>query len=180
MSIDRAVRLAPRWRRVIACALWAGAAWTVLSWTASLEHVLYGAIVSVLAAAAVAPLGPAVRPWLLFDVRRLARVVALAATSLLRIVRANAGLARRVWSPSLPLRSGMLVFPTKTKSDVTLTAVALVSSVIVDNQLVDLEPGRVQYHAIWVESTDPEEAYEAINGPLERLLLPLDPGSSDG
>jgi multicomponent Na+:H+ antiporter subunit E len=142
--------------------------------------VLYGAAASVLAAVAISPLGPAARPWLLLDVRRLGRLAALAATSLVRIVRANAVLARRVWSPSLPLRSGMLVFPTKMKSDGALTAVALVSSVIVDNQLVDLEPGRVQYHAIWVDSTDPEEAYEAINGPLERLLQPLDPWSSDG
>ena len=131
---------------------------------------------SVLAAVALSPLGPAARPWLLGDPRRLGRLVALAAVCLVRIVRANVVLARRVWSPSLPLRSGMLVFPTKMKSEGAVTAVALVSSVIVDNQLVDLEPGRFQYHAVWVGSTDPEEAYEAINGRLERLLRPLDPG----
>ncbi len=131
---------------------------------------------SVLAALALSPLGPAARPWLLSDPRRLGRLVALAAVCLVRIVRANVVLARRVWSPSLPLRSGMLVFPTKMKSEGAVTAVALVSSVIVDNQLVDLERGRFQYHAVWVCSTDPEEAYEAINGRLERLLRPLDPG----
>lgn len=141
---------------------------------------LYGAVVSVLAALVISPLGPAARPWLLVDLRRVGRFVALAGTCLVRIVRANIVLARRVWSPSLPLRSGMLVFPTKMKSDGAVTAVALVSSVIVDNQIVDLEPGRVQYHAIWVESTDPDEAYEAINGSLERLLQPLDPGPTDG
>ncbi|HEV3401934.1 MAG TPA: Na+/H+ antiporter subunit E [Acidimicrobiales bacterium] len=160
--------------------MWASAAWTVLSWTASVEHILYGAVASVLAAFAVSPLGPTARPWVLADLRRLGRMVTLAALALVRIVRANVVLARRVWSPSLPLRSGMLVFPTKMRSDGSVTAVALVSSVIVDNQLVDLEPGRFQYHAIWVDSTDPEDAYEAINGPLERLLRPLDPGSSDG
>ena len=96
----------------------------------------------------------------------------------MRIVRANVGLARRVWSPSLPLRSGMVVFPTEMESDGAVTAVALVSSVIVDNQLVDLEPGRVQYHALWIDSTDPQEIYEAINGPLERLVKPLDPGAT--
>jgi multicomponent Na+:H+ antiporter subunit E len=125
-------------------------------------------------------LGPAARPWLVLDVRRLGRLVALAGTSLVRIVRANVSLARRVWSPSLPLRSGMVVFPTATKSDGAVTAVALVSSVIVDNQIVDLEPGRFQYHAIWVDSTDPDDVYETINGPLERLILPLDPGAHDG
>jgi multicomponent Na+:H+ antiporter subunit E len=135
--------------------------------------------VSVLTALAISPLGPAARPWLLADLRRLGRLVALAALCLVRIVRANVVLARRVWSPSLPLRSGMLVFRTDMKSDGALTAVSLVSSVIVDNQLVDLAPGRVQYHAIWIGSTDPEDAYEAINGPLERLLQPLDPGPNN-
>jgi len=143
------------------------------------EHALYGTVASVLAALLISPLGPAARPWLLADLRRVGRLLALAGISLVRIVRANVVLARRVWSPSLPLRSGMLVFPTKMESDGALTAVALVSSVIVDNQLVDLEPGRVQYHAVWVESPDPDDAYEAINGPLERLLQPLDPGSAD-
>jgi multicomponent Na+:H+ antiporter subunit E len=133
----------------------------------------------VLAALVISPLGPAARPWLVLDPRRLGRLILLAGICLVRIVRANVMLARRVWSPSLPLRSGMLVFPTRMKSDGALTAVALVSSVIVDNQLVDVEPGRVQYHAIWVEATDPEEAYEAINGSLERLLQPLDPGPTD-
>ena len=135
---------------------------------------------SVLAALAVSPLGPAARPWLLADVRRLGRLVALAGLCLVRIVRANVVLARRVWSPSLPLRSGMLVFPTEMRSDGAVTAVALVSSVIVDNQLVDLEPGRFQYHAVWVDSTDPDDIYETINGPIERLVRPLDPGSRDG
>jgi multicomponent Na+:H+ antiporter subunit E len=154
--------------------------WAVLSWTASWEHVLYGAVASVLAAVVISPLGAAARPWLLLDGRRLGRLVAVAATSLVRIVRANVALARRVWSPSLPLRSGMVVFPTEMNGDGGVTAVALVSSVIVDNQIVDLEPGRFQYHAVWIESPDPEDTYEAINGPLERLLQPLDPGSSDG
>ncbi len=74
----------------------------------------------------------------------------------------------------------MVVFPTEMKSDGAVTAVALVSSVIVDNQLVDLEPGRFQYHAVWVDSTDPNDVYEVINGPLERLVKPLDAGSSNG
>lgn len=141
---------------------------------------LYGTAVSILAAVVISPLGAAARPWLLLDVRRLGRLVALVATSLVRIVRANVSLARRVWSPSLPLRSGMVVFPTRAKSDGAVTAVALVSSVIVDNQIVDLEPGRFQYHAVWLDSTDPADVYETINGPLERLILPLDPESHDG
>lgn len=145
-----------------------------MSWSTSREQLLYGLVTAVVAALAISPLGPAARPWLLVDPRRLARLVALAATSLGRILWANLMLARRVWSPSLPLRSGMLVIPTEMRSDAAVCAVALVSSVIVDNQLVDLDDGRLQYHAVWVESEDPQEARERIHGRLERLIQPLE------
>ena len=128
-------------------------------------------------ALALAPLGPVARPWRLLDPRRLARLAVVAATSIVRIVLANVGLARRVWSPSLPIRTGMVVVPTEVRGDGALTAVGLVSSVIVDHQLVDMEPGRLQYHAIWVTSEDPAGARERINGPLERLVAPLDRGT---
>jgi multicomponent Na+:H+ antiporter subunit E len=120
------------------------------------------------------------RPWKLADPRRLARVVAVAATSLVRIVSANVELARRVWSPSLPIRTGMLVIPTDMRSDGAVFTVGVLGSVIVDHQLVDLEPGRLQYHALWVASEDPEEARERINGPVERLIRPLDEAAVDG
>jgi multicomponent Na+:H+ antiporter subunit E len=129
---------------------------------------------------ALAPLGPVARPWKLADPRRLARVVAVAATSLVRIVSANVELARRVWSPSLPIRTGMLVIPTDMRSDGAVFTVGVLGSVIVDHQLVDLEPGRLQYHALWVASEDPEEARERINGPVERLIRPLDEAAVDG
>jgi multicomponent Na+:H+ antiporter subunit E len=179
-SIDRAPRLAERWRRVLALAPWAGATWVVLSWTATVEQAVYGTVAALLASVALAPLGPVARPWKLADPRRLARVVAVAATSLVRIVSANVELARRVWSPSLPIRTGMLVIPTDMRSDGAVFTVGVLGSVIVDHQLVDLEPGRLQYHALWVASEDPEEARERINGPVERLIRPLDEAAVDG
>ena len=72
----------------------------------------------------------------------------------------------------------MLVIPTDLKSDSGITVLGLLGSIIVDHQLVDLEPGRLQYHAVWVASEDPTEARERINGPLERLLKPLDEEAS--
>jgi hypothetical protein len=44
--------------------------------------------------------------------------------------------------------------------------------------LVDLDPGRLQYHAVWVVSEDPEEARQVINGSVERLLQPMGEGES--
>jgi multicomponent Na+:H+ antiporter subunit E len=102
----------------------------------------------------------------------------MGATSLGRILGANLGLARRVWSPSLPLRTGMLVIPTDLRTDGAVTFMGLLGSLIVEYQLVDLEPGRLQYHAIWVASEDPDEARHLINGRAEHLLRPFDEEAS--
>lgn len=102
----------------------------------------------------------------------------MGATSLARIVRANLGLARRVWSPSLPLRTGMLVVPTDLRTDGTVTMVGVLGSLVVEYQLVDVERGRLQYHAVWIASEDPDEARDLINGRVEDLLRPLDEEAS--
>ncbi len=157
-----------------ALALWSGAAWVLLTWTATVEAAAYGVAVSVAAALTLAPLGPAALPWRVLRPGRLWRLATLVVTSAGRIVWANLVLARRVWAPSRPIRSGMLVVPTDLTSDGCITAVGLLGSIIVDHQLVDLEAGRLQYHAVWVVSEDPDEAKERINGPVERLLVPVD------
>jgi len=53
--------------------------------------------------------------------------------------------------------------------------VGLMTSLVVDNQLVDLDPsrGQLQYHAVAVPAGGPDEAAEATNLPAERLLRPL-------
>ncbi len=145
-----------------------------MTWTATVEQAAYGVAVSIAVALLLSPLGPAARPWRLLRPRRLVRLFAIGATSGARILWANVVLARRVWSPSLPIRTGMLVVPTDLRSDSGVTVIGLLGSIIVDHQLVDLEPGRLQYHAVWVASEDPIEARERINGRLERLLKPFD------
>ncbi|MDP8993178.1 MAG: Na+/H+ antiporter subunit E [Actinomycetota bacterium] len=159
---------------VAALAVWSGMAWAVLSWTTAVEQAVYGAVISIAVAVALSPLGPAARPWRLLHPKRLVRVAAVAVLSVARIVWANVVLAWRVWSPSRPIRTGMLVVPAGVSTDGAITAIGLLGSIIVDHQLVDLERGRLQYHAVWVESEDPDDARERINGRMERLLLPLD------
>jgi multicomponent Na+:H+ antiporter subunit E len=161
-------------------ALWSGIAWVLLTWTATVEQAAYGVAVSIGVAMVLSPLGPVARPWRLLRPGRLLRLVAVVTTSAGRILWANVVLARRVWSPSLPIRSGMLVVPTDLRTDGGLTAIGLLGSIIVDHQLVDLEPGRLQYHAVWVASEDPIEARERINGRLERLLRPIEEEANHG
>lgn len=173
-SIGLANELAGRSGDYLSFALWAGVAWVLLTWTASVEQAVYGVVVSVATALILWPLGPPARPWKALRPSRLLRLATLAVTSTARIVWANLVLARRVLSPARPIRTGMLVVPTEVRGDGAVTVLGLLGSIIVDHQLVDLEPGRLQYHAVWVVSEDPVEARERINGRLERLLQPLD------
>ncbi len=161
-------------RRIVALFCWAYAAWVLLTWTRTAEQLLFGAGVAAVVAVALAPLGEVAGPWQLLTPRRLAAIAALLALTSYRIVAANLRLSRLIWDPRLRerLRTGMVVVPTTQNSAGGLTAVGLITSVIVDNQLVDLDPsrGELQYHAVEVPGGDPEQAREKINGPVERLL----------
>lgn len=166
-------------RRGIAIAIWAFTVWLVLTWTVTAEQLTTGALVAILVAVAMAPLGGVVRPWRLLDPRRFAALVALMAMSLVQIVRANISLAIRIWRPSRPLKSGMVVVPTTLRSDGGLASVGLISSLIVDNQIVDLdrEQHLLQYHAVEVPKGTKAEQAEAINAPIERLIAKVERNS---
>ena len=160
--------------RAAALFCWAYAVWVLLTWTRTAEQLLFGAGIAAAVAAALAPLGPVAGPWRLLTPRRLAAAARLAALAAVRIVAANLALARLIWHPRLRerLRSGMIVVPTAAHSAAGLTAVGLITSLIVDNQLADLDPSRarLQYHAVQIPPGTPEQAREHVNGPVERIL----------
>lgn len=156
-------------RRVLALAIWGFAVWLLLTWTATAEQLIFGAVLSVITGSAMASLGAVTAPWSLLNPRRIAAVAGLFVLALGQIVRANVGLARRIWSPSRPLRSGMLVVPTIARTDGELAAAGLISSLVVDNQIVDLDRSRdaLLYHVVAVPDGDRSEA---INAPIERRV----------
>jgi multicomponent Na+:H+ antiporter subunit E len=144
-------------RRVAALFCWAYLVWVLLTWTLTLEQLLFGAAFALAVAVVLAPLGEVAEPWQLLRRRRLAATAALLLLAARRIVLANLRLSRLIWDPRLrlrdgPLRSGMIIVPTQARSAGQLTAVGLITSVIVDNQLTDLDPSRaeLQYHAVEV------------------------------
>lgn len=163
-------------RRGVAIAIWAFAVWLLLTWTVTAEQLTTGAVIAVCLAVAMAPLRDVVPPWRLLDPRRLVAVLALAGLGLIKIVRANISLAVRIWRPQRPLKSGMVVVPTTLRSDGGLASVGLISSLIVDNQIVDLgrEQHVLQYHAVSVPEGTKSEQAEAINAPIERLVARIE------
>jgi multicomponent Na+:H+ antiporter subunit E len=159
---------------VLALFCWAYGAWVLLTWTRTAEQLLFGAAIAAAVAVALAPLGDVAGPWRLLAPRRLAANAGLAWYAARRIVAANLKLSRLIWDPRLRqrLRSGMIIVPTSQDTAGGLTAVGLITSLIVDNQLADLDPSRdeLQYHAVQVPGGTPEQARERVNGPVERWL----------
>jgi multicomponent Na+:H+ antiporter subunit E len=167
--------------RVAALFTWAFGVWVLLTWTLTLEQLVVGAVIAAAVAFALAPLGEVAAPWRLLEPRRLAAAVRLLLIASARIVAASLRLAVVIWAPGRPQRSGMVIAATRERSPGGLTATALLTSVIVDNQLVDLDVARrrLQYHAVAVPEGDAWQVRDAINGPIERALAPLERGRKE-
>lgn len=161
---------------VAALFAWAYLAWVLLTWTLTAEQLAFGAGIAAAVAVALAPLGRAVGPWWFLTPRRLGSLVRLVAVTAVRVVVTNVKLSARIWNPKRPLSSGMIVVATHERSDGGLAAVGLISSLIVDNQIVDLDrrTRHLQYHAVAVPDGDRRAARAQVNGPVEDLLKPLE------
>jgi multicomponent Na+:H+ antiporter subunit E len=160
------------WRRVLALWCWSILIWTLLSWTATVEQVAVGAAVSLVVALACAPLGPVAGPWALLYPRRIVPLLGLAAAVSARVVVANWHLTRRIWSRAGP-PSGMVVVPTAARTDGELTTVGVLTSLIVNSQIVDLDRRRhqLQYHTVEVTSRDPEANRDRVNRAVEERTI---------
>jgi multicomponent Na+:H+ antiporter subunit E len=164
--------------RVAGLACWAFLVWVLLTWTLSAEQLIFGAVIALVVAVALAPLGAVAGPWRLLRPRALAGGVWLLIVAAGRVLLANLRLSRRIWDPRRPLASGMVIAPTRERTDGGLAAVGVISSLIVDNQIVDLDvrAHELQYHAVSVPEGGAGTVYEEVNGPVEDLLKPFGPG----
>jgi multicomponent Na+:H+ antiporter subunit E len=163
--------------RVAGLACWAFGAWVLLTWTLTVEQLLIGAVIALVVALALAPLGNVAGPWRLLRPRALAGGAWLLIATAGRVFLANLSLSRRIWDPRRPLASGMVIAPTQERTDGGLAAVGVISSLIVDNQIVDLDARaqELQYHAVAVPDGGAEKVRQKVNGPVEDLLNPFEP-----
>jgi multicomponent Na+:H+ antiporter subunit E len=163
--------------RLIGLWCWAYLVWALLTWTLTVEQLLFGAVIALVVAVALAPLGDVAGPWRLLRPRALAGGAWLLMAAAGRVLLANLRLARRIWDPRRPLTSGMVITPTRERQDWGLAAVGVISSLIVDNQITDLDARahELQYHAVAVPDGGAAQAREQINGPVEALLKPFHP-----
>lgn len=163
--------------RLIALWCWGYLVWVLLTWTRTVEQQVYGVCIAAAVAVALAPLGEVAGPWRLLRPRALAGGAWLLIAAAGRVLLANLRLGRRIWDPRRPLASGMVITPTRERQDWGFAAVGVISSLIVDNQITDLDVRRheLQYHAVAVPRGGQKKAYQEINGPVEDLLNPFRP-----
>lgn len=154
---------------------WCFLVWVVLTWTLTVEQMVFGVLAATLVTTGLTPRRRVAGPWLMLLPRNLAVFGQLLALVAARVVVANVHLASMVWRPRIPVRSGMVVVPTRMESPGALTVVGLLSSLIVMNQIVDVdrEGGQLQYHTVDAPG-DTDEAYDTMNGPIERILAGWD------
>jgi multicomponent Na+:H+ antiporter subunit E len=153
-------------RRFAAAFCWAYLTWALLTCTLTIEQVAVGVLFAGLAALVCAPLGPLAGPWAVLVPRRALALARLAGGVFVRMVRANLSLTRLIWSRHPRPRSGMVIVGTQVGGDGSLATVGMLTSVVVDSQLVDVDRarGRLQYHVVEVAGR------ARINGPVEDLL----------
>ena len=162
---------------------WGFLVWVLLTWTLTAEQLLYGGVIALSVAVALAPLGRVAGPWRLLRPRVFLGGCWLLIAAAGRVLLANLSLSRRIWDPRRPLASGMVITPTRERADWGVAAVGVISSLIVDNQIVDLDAHahELQYHAVAVPAGGADKARDAINGPVEDLLKPFHlPGQRKG
>ena len=158
-----------RWLSIWA---WTYLVWIILTWSKAPEQLSFGAVAAAVVATLLAPprtgrsaMGPP----------KSSPVGCLGACRSLRSGehdRREFLSSCRILSRSRPLRPGMVVVPTEMKTEGELKAVGVLMSLIVDNQIVDLDRKRneLQYHGVRLETGDPAVNRSQINGPLEDLL----------
>lgn len=158
--------------------LLAWAAWVLLAWpvdaeTGAIERVdlIVGAIVA-LAVAFVASSDHGAPLSRVLDPRRWLWALAFLAVLTWHVLWANLDVARRVLSPSLPIRPGIVEIHTPLKSTAGQTLLANAITLTPGTLTVDVgsEPGVLYVHWIDVERGDAQAATERIAGRFSRLL----------
>jgi len=159
-------------RSRIAMFLVALAAWCLLSWSVSIQHLAVGVVVSLIVAVSVGDLFISRPHMMTHPVRWLNLVFVYAPLLAWECVKANFDVAYRVLNPGLPVRPGIVRIRTSLRSDTGLTFLANSITLTPGTMTVDVDAdeGILYIHWINVSSDDPAERARRIAGRFEPVL----------
>ena len=149
--------------------------WLLITWSLEVQKLIAGAIICLVAALFSArffvqgrPFG-LLRPGCFFS--ELAYFLVIFPGEL---IKANWDVARRAFSPSLPVNPGIVCVPTGLKNDCALNLLAnsiTLTPGTITMDIADDEEGRTWYYIHCIDAdaeSAPEEKGEAIKGTLEK------------
>lgn len=146
--------------------------WLILSWSFDWQHLVVGALVSLLVSAMVGGLF-ITRPHLLrHPMRYVYFFFAYLPLLLWEVIKANFDVAYRVAHPKLPINPGIVKLKTNLRSDTGITFLANSITLTPGTMTVDVdkEAGILYVHWIDVKEKDIEAATRYIAGRFEPLL----------
>lgn len=148
------------------------AVWCILCWVPDTEHLIAGAVVSLVVAAVMGGLF-VTRPHMLTHPARIFFFIFwYLPVFAWELLKANLDVAYRVIHPSLPIKPGIVKLKTGLKSDTGLTFLAN-SITLTPGTLtidVDSEKGFLYIHWIYVKGDDPETVFRQIGSRFEPIL----------
>lgn len=146
--------------------------WLGLSWSVDVQHLVVGAVVSLLVTAAAAGMFRRTPRLLKRPGRYFYFLFGYVPLFIWEVVKANFDVAYRVLNPVLPIKPGIVKVKTDLKSDLALTFLANSITLTPGTMTVDVdrENGFLYVHWINVKAPDIEGATRLVAGRFEPLL----------
>lgn len=152
--------------------IFAFAVWCILCWVPDTQHLIAGAVVSLIVAAVMGSMF-VTRPHMFFNpIRIFYFLFWYIPVFIWELIRANFDVAYRVIHPLMPIKPGIVRLKTELKSDTGLTFLANSITLTPGTLTVDIdqEKGILYIHWINVVGSDPETTYREIGSRFEPML----------
>lgn len=146
--------------------------WCILCWVPDTQHLIAGAVVSLIVAAVMGSMF-VTRPHMFFNpIRVFYFLFWYIPVFIWELIRANFDVAYRVIHPSMPIKPGIVRLKTELKSDTGLTFLANSITLTPGTLTVDIDQdkGILYVHWINVVGSDPETTYREIGSRFEPML----------
>ncbi len=145
--------------------------WLLLSFSLSIQHIIAGLLVSILAAIIMGDMFTQ-QPYKWFNLHRYLWFVYYIFVFTWECIKANFDVALRVLSPKMPINPGIVKVKTILKTETGLTFLANFITLTPGTLSVDVDKdnGYMYIHWIDVKSQDVQEASRLIVSKFERIL----------
>ncbi|MEN8155679.1 MAG: Na+/H+ antiporter subunit E [Bacteroidota bacterium] len=145
------------------------AAWLILNQSAATEYLLSGALVALAISFAVCR-NCSVFDELNLSLKSLLYTLLFLGTFLGELVKANFDMAKRVLSPSLPIKPGIIKATTTLQSKMARLILANSITLTPGTFTIDIIDDTLYIHCVYVDATDPEQYGKEVIRKFEKYL----------